>query len=71
VRGDIIPYGDFSRFERNAIETGYFIEQVFPFFRTRFISVSDYFDTNKHEGGTGRMEVAFKFIMQERTCRGK
>ncbi|MDR0936203.1 MAG: recombinase family protein [Oscillospiraceae bacterium] len=34
-------------------------------FRTRFISVSDYFDSDKHEGGTGGMEVAFKFIMHE------
>jgi DNA invertase Pin-like site-specific DNA recombinase len=27
--------------------------------------VSDYFDSDKHEGGTGGMEVAFKFIMHE------
>jgi DNA invertase Pin-like site-specific DNA recombinase len=56
---------DFSGFGRNAIETCYFIEQVFPLFRTRFISVSDYCDSDKHEGGTGGMEVAFKFIMHE------
>jgi DNA invertase Pin-like site-specific DNA recombinase len=62
---DCIAVKDFSRFGRNAIETGYFIEQVFPLFRTRFISVSDYFDSDKHEGGTGGMEVAFKFIMHE------
>jgi DNA invertase Pin-like site-specific DNA recombinase len=62
---DCICLKDFSRFGRNAIETGYFIEQVFPLFRTRFISVSDYFDSDKHEGGTGGMEVAFKFIMHE------
>jgi DNA invertase Pin-like site-specific DNA recombinase len=62
---DCICVKDFSRFGRNAIETGYFIEQVFPLFRTRFISVSDYFDSDKHEGGTGGMEVAFKFIMHE------
>jgi len=37
----IIPYGDFSRFGRNSIETGYFIERVFPLFRTRFIAVSE------------------------------
>ena len=32
---------DFSRFGRNSIETGYFIERVFPLFHTRFISISD------------------------------
>jgi DNA invertase Pin-like site-specific DNA recombinase len=56
---------DFSRFGRNAIETGYFIERVFPLFRVRFISVSDNFDSAEHEGDTGGMEVAFKFLMHE------
>jgi DNA invertase Pin-like site-specific DNA recombinase len=56
---------DFSRFGRNAIETGYFIERVFPLFRVRFISVSDGFDSADYEGDTGGMEVAFKFLMNE------
>jgi hypothetical protein len=56
---------DFSRFGRNAIETGYFIERVFPLYRVRFISVSDDFDSANYEGDTGGMEVAFKFLMHE------
>ena len=56
---------DFSRFGRNAIETGYFIERVFPLYRVRFISVSDHFDSTQHGGDTGGMEVAFKFLMSE------
>ena len=56
---------DFSRFGRNAIETGYFIERVFPLYRVRFISVSDRFDSFEHDGDTGGMEVAFKFLMSE------
>ena len=36
---------DFSRFGHNSIETGYFIEKVFPLYHTRFISVSDNFDS--------------------------
>ena len=56
---------DFSRFGRNAIETGYFIERVFPLYRVRFISVSDHFDSAQHDGDTGGMEVAFKFLMSE------
>ena len=56
---------DFSRFGRNAIETGYFIERVFPLYRVRFISVSDRFDSFEHDGDTGGMEVAFKFLMHE------
>ncbi len=56
---------DFSRFGRNSIETGYFIERVFPLYRVRFISVSDRFDSAEYEGNTGGMEVAFKFLMHE------
>ena len=56
---------DFSRFGRNAIETGYFIERVFPFFGVRFISVDDGFDSAEHMGDTGGLEVSFKFLMHE------
>lgn len=56
---------DFSRFGRNSIEVGYFTEQVFPLFNVRFISVSDYFDSNDHTGDTGGMEVAFKYLINE------
>jgi DNA invertase Pin-like site-specific DNA recombinase len=56
---------DFSRFGRNAIDTGYFIERVFPLLGLRFISVSDYFDSDEHKGDTGGLEVSFKFLMHE------
>ena len=52
---DCIIVKDLSRFGRNSIETGYFIERVFPLFHTRFISVSDDFDTNNFRGDTGGM----------------
>ena len=60
---------DFSRFGRTAIETGYFVERVFPLYGTRFISVCDVFDSDEHEGHTGGMEVAFKFIVYEHYSR--
>ena len=50
---DCIIVKDFSRFGRNSIETGYFLERVFPLFRTRFISVSDDYDSNNYKGDTG------------------
>ena len=34
---DCIIVKDLSRFGRNSIETGYFIERVFPLYHTRFI----------------------------------
>jgi DNA invertase Pin-like site-specific DNA recombinase len=60
---------DLSRFGRNMIETGYYIERVFPLFRVRFIAVSDNHDSDDYEGGTGGMEVAFKFLIHEQYSR--
>ena len=60
---------DLSRFGRNMIETGYYIERVFPLFRVRFIAVSDAHDSDDYEGGTGGMEVAFKFLIHEQYSR--
>ena len=56
---------DFSRFSRNALESGYYIEQVFPLYRVRFIAIGDNFDTNDYKDSTGGIDVAFKFLMHE------
>lgn len=56
---------DFSRFSRNALESGYYVEQVFPLYKVRFISVSDRFDSNDYINDTGGIDVAFKFLMHE------
>ena len=60
---------DFSRFGRNMIETAYYIERVFPLYRVRFISVSDGYDSDDFIGGTGGIEVAFKFLLHEQYSR--
>lgn len=64
-RIDCIIVKDFSRFGRNSIETGYFLERVFPLFHTRFISVSDDYDSDNYKGDTGGMDVAFKYLISE------
>ena len=68
-RVDCIIVKDFSRFGRNSIETGYFIERVFPLFHTRFIAIGDGFDTDEHRGDTGGLEVAFKYLINEQYSR--
>jgi DNA invertase Pin-like site-specific DNA recombinase len=56
---------DFSRFSRNAMDSGYFVEQVFPLYGVRFISLADNFDSDDYKGDTGGIDVAFKFLMHE------
>lgn len=38
---------DFSRFGRDYIQTGDFVENIFPFMNVRFISLLDRYDSNK------------------------
>jgi DNA invertase Pin-like site-specific DNA recombinase len=60
---------DFSRFSRDSMESGYYIEQVFPLYGVRFISVADHYDSVDYHGGTGGLDVAFKFIIHEHYSR--
>ena len=56
---------DFTRFGRNSIEVGYFMEMVFPLYGIRFISINDEFDSNNLHGDTGGINVAFKYLVSE------
>jgi len=42
---------DLSRFGRNAIDAGYYIEKYLPSLGVRFIAVTDMFDSNEGDGG--------------------
>ena len=64
-RINCIVVKDFSRFARNALESGYYIEKVFPLYRVRFVAVGDRFDSADYRDGTGGIDVAFKFMMNE------
>jgi len=60
---------DFTRFGRNMIETGYFLQRVFPLFRTRFIALTDGYDSDDYIGDTGGLDVLFKLMLSERYSR--
>jgi len=42
-----------------------YIDRVFPLLGLRFISVSDGFDSDKHKGEAGGLELAFTFLIHE------
>lgn len=66
-RGDIqcIVVKDFSRFGRNYIEVGDYLEQILPFLRVRFISVNDAYDSETQGGSAGDVNVAFKHLCND------
>ena len=53
---------DLSRFGRNYIEVGDYIEQIFPFLGVRFIAVSDNFDSFKSPAG---LDIGFRNLMHD------
>lgn len=54
---------DLSRFGRNYIDMGDYLEQIFPFLGVRFISVNDRFDSNDFDGTTGGLDVGFRNLI--------
>lgn len=56
---------DFSRFARDYIELGSFLEQIFPFMGVRFISVNDHYDSQDYRGSIADMDVNFKNLLYD------
>lgn len=56
---------DISRFSRDHLETGKYLEQIFPFMGVRFIAINDNYDSKDFVGGIGEIDVAFKGILYD------
>lgn len=56
---------DFSRFARDYIELGSYLEQIFPFLGVRFISVNDGYDSDNMQGGIADIDVNFKNLLYD------
>lgn len=57
---------DLSRFGRNYLEVGDYLEHIFPFLNIRFIAVNDHYDSNGYIGTTGGIDVAFRNLIYQR-----
>lgn len=64
-RIDCIVVKDLSRFGRNHIETGNYIEKIFPFMGVRFIAVTDHFDSMHTSGENETWCVNLKNLVNE------
>src|SRR5699024_5873733 len=54
---------DLSRFARNYIITGEYLEQVFPFLGVRFISITDHYDSASNTTVEDNMSVVLKSVL--------
>ena len=57
---------DLSRFGRNYLEVGDYLEHIFPFLGVRFIAVNDHFDSQEYVGMTRYLRVAFRNLVYQR-----
>ena len=64
-RFECIIVKDFSRFGRDYLEVGNYLEFVFPAMGMRFISVNDNYDSDRNFGVTGGMDVAYKNLIYQ------
>ncbi len=60
---------DFSRLGRNFIETGKYIERIFPFMGVRFISVNDDYDSIRTRTASDNLIVPVKNLINDAYCR--
>ena len=62
---NVIIVKDFSRFGRNSIDVGHYIEEIFPYTGLRFIAINDCYDSNNYVGDTGGFEISIKNLISQ------
>lgn len=63
---DCIIVKDLSRFGRNSLEVGEYLERIFPLLQVRFISVNDGYDSSaKQYGAAGDLDVGMRNLINE------
>lgn len=60
---------DLSRFGRNYIEVGRYLEQIFPVLGVRFISINDGYDSNQIKNSFDDMRIPLKNLMNDAYSR--
>ena len=68
-RIDCVVVKDLSRFGRNFVEAGRYIDQIFPALGVRFIAVNDGFDSVNGRTSSDRILIPFKNLINDAYCR--
>ena len=56
---------DLSRFARNYLEAGHYLEFIFPVYNVRFISINDRLDSMELGESTGGLELAIRNLINQ------
>lgn len=62
---DCIIVKDLSRFGRDYLETGNYIEKILPFLGVRFIAVTDSFDSMAKDAANGKLAMNIKNLVND------
>ena len=60
---------DLSRFARNFVESGKYLQQIFPFLNVRFIAINDNYDSLKADYQTNNLYVPIKNLFNDAYSR--
>lgn len=64
-RVGIIIVKDMSRFSRDYIEMGEYLNKIFPMKSVGFIAINDYYDSRGHYGNTIEIDTAFRTLLYD------
>ena len=68
-RTDCVIVKDLSRFGRNYLDAGEYIEKIFPFLGVRFIAINDNYDSERKRSSSDDLMIPFKNLINEAYCR--
>ena len=66
---DCIVVKDLSRFGREYIDAGRYIERLFPAMGVRFIAINDNYDSVNSSGQSDEIVIPFKNLINDAYCR--
>ena len=66
---DCVVVKDLSRFGRNYIDSGRYIEKIFPMLGVRFIAINDSYDSLDGKSQTDEIIIPFKNLINDAYCR--